>query len=74
VPIFNENYILFGKLSIQLLLDFTDIQKFISMRSMSVATFGWKASAASPSNLALSHPKQTNCKSEYQGRQNDSLP
>jgi len=30
-----------------------DIQKFISMRSVSVATFGWKASAASPSNNEL---------------------
>jgi len=29
------------------------IQKFISMRSVSVATFGWKASAASPSNNRL---------------------
>jgi len=33
---------------------FTPNQKFISMRSVSVATFGWKASAASPSNKLLS--------------------
>ena len=28
-----------------------DIQKFIGMQSMSVATFDWKASVASPSKL-----------------------
>ena len=32
---------------------FPSNQKFINMQSMSVATFGWKASAASPSNKVI---------------------